>query len=182
MVRKPSQIHSPFVPFDLHVDAFSGATTCIRVLWNQRLFFKLYCELILASQAISHGCLVTLPHPASKQLINVHLEVLRTCRPPLQSWWLASGSVERRTRGPPCRRSGGLPGRSVRRCGSIQGLRKVLCHESPLVTKRLRARTMSVHIPLARRPILHLVESQQDSWNMFSLILRSQHHFLNMFT
>ena len=37
--------NSPFALFDLHVEAFSGATTCIRFFWNQR-----------ASHATSHGC------------------------------------------------------------------------------------------------------------------------------
>ena len=56
-------IHSPFEPFDLHVDASSGATTCICAVCKQRLFSKSSGHMF-ASQADNHGCLL----PASELL------------------------------------------------------------------------------------------------------------------
>ena len=52
-------LHSPLALFDLHVEAFSGAATCIWFFRNQSLFSK-STGLVLASHAISHGSLVIL--------------------------------------------------------------------------------------------------------------------------
>ena len=56
---KTFSTHSPLALFDLHVEALSGAITCIWFFRNHRLFSK-STQLISASHATTHGCSMNL--------------------------------------------------------------------------------------------------------------------------
>ena len=79
---KTFSTHSPLALFDLHVEALSGAITCIWFLRNHRLFSK-STRLISASHATNHGCSVNLAlsSTASKMasFLGVHPSVFQKC-------------------------------------------------------------------------------------------------------